>query len=116
MSIMFYFLVWGAIIFVMMRFGCGAHVMGHGHRHDGATSDVSPFQGSARWAPSIKAVDPVCGMTVETADSKTTVHNSNVFYFCSQVCREKFEHSPQAYTDGVTSRPQFMEHSDEHQH
>ena len=25
-----YFLIWGAFIFVMMRFGCGAHVMGHG--------------------------------------------------------------------------------------
>lgn len=26
-----YFLIWGAFIFVMMRFGCGAHVMGHGN-------------------------------------------------------------------------------------
>ena len=116
MSIMFYFLVWGAIIFVMMRFGCGAHVMGHGHRHDGATSDVSPLLGSARWAPPGKAVDPVCGMTVEPARSKSTVHDGHVVYFCSQVCREKFELSPQAYTDGVTSLTQIKEHSHEHQH
>lgn len=28
-----YFLLWGAFFFVMMRFGCGAHIMGHGHGH-----------------------------------------------------------------------------------
>lgn len=26
-----YFLVWAALIFLMMRYGCGAHVMGHRH-------------------------------------------------------------------------------------
>lgn len=30
MQTLMYFLIWGAFIFVMMRFGCGAHVMGHG--------------------------------------------------------------------------------------
>lgn len=29
MHTLMYFLIWGALIFVMMRFGCGAHVMGH---------------------------------------------------------------------------------------
>ena len=28
-----YFLLWGAFFFIMMRFGCGAHIMGHGHGH-----------------------------------------------------------------------------------
>ena len=28
-----YFLLWGAFFFVMMRFECGAHIMGHGHGH-----------------------------------------------------------------------------------
>jgi len=28
-----YFLLWGALFFVLMRFGCGVHIMGHGHRH-----------------------------------------------------------------------------------
>ncbi len=40
-----YFLIWGLLIFMMMRFGCGAHVMGHGHhRHrDGdSASDRAP--------------------------------------------------------------------------
>ena len=30
-----YFLIWGAFFFVMMWFGCGAHVMGHGHTRHG---------------------------------------------------------------------------------
>lgn len=34
-----YFLLWGVFFFVMMRFGCGAHIMGHGHRH-GANKPV----------------------------------------------------------------------------
>ena len=36
MSTLVYFLIWGGLFFLMMRFGCGAHIMGHGknHRHD----------------------------------------------------------------------------------
>ena len=36
-----YFLLWGAFFFMMMRFGCGAHIMGHGHghRHGGTKPD-----------------------------------------------------------------------------
>ena len=36
-----YFLLWGVFFFMMMRFGCGAHIMGHGHghRHDGRKPD-----------------------------------------------------------------------------
>lgn len=33
MSALLYFLLWGAFFFVMMRFGCGAPVMGHGRSH-----------------------------------------------------------------------------------
>ena len=31
MQTLIYFLVWGIFIFVMMRFGCGSHIMGRGH-------------------------------------------------------------------------------------
>ncbi len=35
MSTLVYFLVWGGFFSVMMRFGCGAHIMDHSksHRH-----------------------------------------------------------------------------------
>ena len=37
------FLLWGALFFVMMRFGCGAHIMGHGHRRGGNAPDGAPM-------------------------------------------------------------------------
>ena len=44
-----YFLLWGVFFFVMMRYGCGAHIMGHGHGHrhggnkpDDASSSSDP--------------------------------------------------------------------------
>ena len=35
MSTLVYFLIWGGFFFEMMRFGCGAHIMGYtkNHRH-----------------------------------------------------------------------------------
>lgn len=40
-----YFLLWGALFFVLMRFGCGVHIMGHGHKHgsDGEESNGAPL-------------------------------------------------------------------------
>ena len=111
-----YFLIWGAFIFFMMRFGCGAHVMGHGHSHDaGARPDTSSSAGGAVWTPPAKDTDPVCGMTVETAGAKSAVYDGHVYYFCSQDCREKFETSPRSYTSSAASSPHNMEHSHEHQ-
>lgn len=43
MQTLMYFLFWGAFFFLMMRFGCGAHVMGHGHRrHDKSRNPDDP--------------------------------------------------------------------------
>ena len=39
LSSVLYFLVWALAFFVMMRFGCGSHVMGHGHHHGSSASD-----------------------------------------------------------------------------
>jgi hypothetical protein len=33
-----YYGFWAGLFFLMMRFGCGRHIMGHGHRH----RDVAP--------------------------------------------------------------------------
>ena len=110
-----YFLIWGAFIFFMMRFGCGAHVMGHGHSHshDHDSSATLPSTGVASWAPPAKDIDPVCGMTIDTAGSKSTVQNGHIYYFCSQDCREKFEVSPKLYTSGDARPPLNMEHTHE---
>src|SRR6516165_2612670 len=92
-----YFLVLAELFVVMMRFGCGAHVMGHGHHHGAKSSDDQASDSNVRLVPPDRAVDPICGMTVQTAGAKSAVHNGRVYYFCSQDCRQKFETNPASY-------------------
>jgi YHS domain-containing protein len=81
-------LVWGALFFVMMRYGCGAHMMGrHGKRknHNSAADRETK--------------DPVCGMSVNPEKAAAaSVLNGNTYYFCSRSCRDKFEKAPGTYT------------------
>lgn len=91
-----YFLLWAGLFFAMMRFGCGSHIMGHGHLH-GATGPDNQRNGGNLGAPPDQAVDPVCGMTIKTAGAKSTVHDGHAYFFCSQTCREKFEAAPTFY-------------------
>lgn len=96
-----YLLVWAGLFAFMMRFGCGAHVMGHsrrkGHQHE-APPAAGPGAGSESSAVVAQtARDPVCGMEVNIAEASTSVHRGFVQYFCSQQCREKFEASPALY-------------------
>lgn len=100
MNALFYFLIWAVVIFLMMRFGCGAHVMGHNHGKTGR-GDEDP-KGRAgddalRWVPPANDVDPVCGKTVSTSGAKPSVHDGSVYYFCSRECREIFEAAPEQY-------------------
>lgn len=101
-----YFLVWAVLIFFMMRFGCGAHVMGHGRGH--GTS--SPEHGAGGSAALTQAVDPVCGMTVETATAKSAMLGDRPYYFCSTNCRTKFEAAPATYTASAPASLQRKEH------
>lgn len=91
-----YYLMWAGLFFVMMRFGCGAHIMGHGHHH-GKSRSGDGRGGNDRWVPPDKDIDPVCGMPVQTASAKSAVYEGHVYYFCAQNCREKFEASPASY-------------------
>ena len=91
-----YFAIWAGLFFLMMRYGCGAHIMGHGHHHDGTGSN-DHGDGNVRWVPPDRAVDPVCGVTVQTAGAKSAVHDGHVYYFCSQDCRAKFEATSASY-------------------
>jgi YHS domain-containing protein len=94
-----YLLVWALLFMVMMRFGCGAHVMGHRHHgHHGNHGDQSD-----RISQPAQAVDPVCGMTVATAGAKSTVFGGKAWFFCSPACRDKFEAAPQQYAKPDTA-------------
>ena len=97
-----YFLLWAGLFILMMRFGCGAHVLGHGHHHanTGSRENHGP-EGELSGTPPAEAVDPVCGMTVQTVGAKSAVHAGRPYYFCSPSCREKFEANPAAYVKSV---------------
>lgn len=111
METVLYFLLFGALIFLMMRFGCGSHVAGHGHGHGRSRREEGGDRpaGTVRWTPPAKDKDPVCGMTVETATAKSAVHDGSVYYFCSADCRDKFEAAPSSYVK-APSAPQSTEH------
>ena len=117
MDSLIYFLLWAGLFMLMMRFGCGAHVMGHGHghsrNHDHDHERDSQARGALVAAPE-RDVDPVCGMTVATAGAKSAVHAGRAYYFCSPDCREKFEAAPASYATRAAASPQAMEHSHEH--
>ena len=112
MASILYFLLWAGLFFVMMRFGCGAHVMGHGHHHGDAYQGRpnSPSDAARRWAAPEKDIDPVCHMPVETAKAKTAVHNGHVYHFCSQDCRGKFEENPKNYLTAANTSSIEKEH------
>ena len=113
MEALLYFAFWAGLIFLMMRFGCGAHVMGHGHGHKSEDSGAAPRASEElRWTPPRKDRDPVCGKTVSTDAAKPSVFDGYVYYFCSRECREVFEAAPDLYVPGQEPRaPQQLEHS-----
>ncbi len=43
--------------------------------------------------------DPVCGMTVDPEKSVKAEYNGQVYYFCSDSCKEKFEAMPGNYLE-----------------
>ena len=111
-----YFMLWAGIIFLMMRFGCGAHVMGHGRdkakQGEGASESQATVEGLRRIPPA-EDVDPVCGKTVSTEKAKPSVHDGHVYYFCSRDCRERFEAAPEQYVGpDAESRPAQLENED----
>ena len=53
-----------------------------------------------------KAIDPVCGMEVDTSTAQyKTVYKGRIYYFCSHQCKVEFEKNPEYY---LTHGPQGM--------
>jgi len=52
----------------------------------------------------MKAMDPVCGMEVETATAQwTTDYKGTMYYFCAPGCKRSFEQDPEKYLRGRPS-------------
>jgi YHS domain-containing protein len=108
MQSLIYFLLWAGLFLVMMRFGCGAHVMGHGHDHGGTGSPGTGMNLGGKVLEEDK--DPVCGMTVKTASAKSSLYNGLAYFFCSTTCRDKFEAAPATYAKASSTSPNTQEH------
>lgn len=113
MSALVYFLLFGGLLFLIMRLGCGSHVMGACQGDRFQTSEElrrEAESGDLRWKPPPEVKDPICGKTIETATAKSSVLNGFVYYFCSSDCRATFEHR-MAETMSATAPRERLEHS-----
>lgn len=106
MSGLLSFLLFGALFFLMMRFGCGGHAGHGGHgSHDSSAGGSGPGGGIVGPGQSNLAlgVDPVCGMRVEEDMGYTKMHRGHAYRFCSRDCLDKFEADPDRYLRGTSA-------------
>ncbi len=84
---LFSLLLFAALFYFIMRFGCGAHMVhghgGHGSHHDQASKS--------------SATDPVCGMPVGPVEGYTKRYAGRTYHFCSKKCLDTFEANPDKY-------------------
>ncbi len=75
----------------MMRYGCGAHMInGHKHRKNDETT--------------VKDIDPVCGMEVDSNEGYGKMHKDKLYLFCSRDCLDKFEQKPENYLSQIDTK------------
>jgi YHS domain-containing protein len=67
--------------YLMMRYGCGAHIM---HGHHGHSSGANHL-------------DPVCGMKVKPMQGYGKMYHGNLYRFCTKSCLDKFDLDPEKY-------------------
>ncbi len=89
-------LLFAAFFFLMMRFGCGSHMMhghaSHGDSKNGASSDNDKFA---------KYIDPVCDMEVEAEQGYGKMYQGTLYRFCSRSCLDKFDDDPDRYLNST---------------
>ena len=81
-------LLFAAFFYIMMRFGCGAHMV-HGHHHHGQQGAGLGAGGSSK--------DPVCGMEVAPDAGYSEKYQSREYRFCSRKCLNQFDTNPQQF-------------------
>jgi len=81
------FLLFAVLFYVMMRYGCGSHMM-HGHGGHGQSHGNSK---------DTKHIDPVCDMEVKTEQGYGKMYQGSLYRFCSKSCLDKFDTDPELY-------------------
>ena len=83
------FLLFAVLFYVMMRWGCGAHMI-RGH---GCVSRDRPPSDS----DDVNHIDPVCGMEVKVDQGYGKMYEGTLYRFCSRNCLDKFDGNPKFY-------------------
>jgi P-type Cu+ transporter len=60
----------------------------------------------------MKMVDPVCGMTVDSASARSSSYNGDNYFFCSESCQRKFDNDPSAVLAKSVLRETSGKHKD----
>ena len=85
---LFSLLFFALFFYLMMRFGCGAH-MAHGnhdsqeHNHDSKNNQTF--------------IDPICGTKVEEDEGYGMLHEGKLYRFCSKKHLDEFDQNPSKY-------------------
>lgn len=109
--------IYAGLFFVMMRYGCGAHMMGHGHSghdddedHKGHDHHYASEEqdGTAMTRSTGRRdgvfVDPVCGMPVPRDEGYGKMYQGIPYRFCSRECLDKFDNNAERYTRGSAGK------------
>ena len=88
---LFTLLLFAGLFYVMMRFGCGAHMV-HGHGGHGS------HEGHSAGGP---ATDPVCGMTVAAGGALCKDVRRPRVPVLFATCLNKFDARPDAYVSAA---------------
>ena len=79
-------LLFAGAFFLMMRYGCGAHIVHGKHGRNGRNK-----------SPEVNHVDPVCGTQIIPDEGYGLMHDGKLYRFCSRNCLDKFEEKPEFY-------------------
>ena len=109
MESLFSILLFVGFLYLMMRFGCGAHMRGSGCGHSSHRHNQGDQTTSGHTAAKAKEMtrDPVCGMEIEAAAAAHSAQDGpDTFYFCSKACYQKFQERPEEFmnTDRMEKR------------
>lgn len=80
------FLLFALFFFLLMRYGCGSHMM-HGHGNHGGDHG----------GKDTKHIDPVCDMEVKAEQGYGKMYQGALYRFCSKSCLDKFDNDPEHY-------------------
>ena len=89
---LFSLLLFAGLFYLMMRFGCGAHMV---HGSHGGHEEHEGHHGHERAGTGAR--DPVCGMEVASGQGYTEVYKGRAHQFCSRNCLDKFDANPDRY-------------------